>query len=319
MTSKPPIAELAFKTFVESAPVLCLAADTDFITHYVNPFYLEVHNISIAEACGKHIQEIIGEEGFSDNLPFYEQTLRGNIVEHNGSFTKLNGSIHHYKATYAPIYDDANNIVGFTGVVLDITSEVEVECANQKLMKLNADFEKAQQELTRQASLDPLTELYNRRYFSEISESIFNIAVRKRLQLSVVLLDIDNFKAVNDTYGHKVGDRVLVHLAQILKTNVRRSDVVCRYGGEEFIVLLPETGIADASHVAENLRVLISSSEVAISDEHSIQFSVSLGVAAAQFCDSHRPCQNIEQVISRADKALYKAKAQGKNCVVAQN
>lgn len=120
--------DTTFKTFVESAQVLCLAADTNFITFYVNPFCRTVHNITLEQAVGKHIKDIIGEEGFNDNLEHYNKTLEGNIVEYHGSFTKLDGSIHHYKATYAPIYRDGV-VAGITAVVLDITSEVEAENA----------------------------------------------------------------------------------------------------------------------------------------------------------------------------------------------
>lgn len=307
------IRDFAFKTFVESAPVLCLAADTDYITTYVNPFYKQIHNISQDEAVGKHIKDIIGDEGFYDNLPHYEKTLQGNIVEYRGSFNKLDGSIHHYKATYAPIYDASEQVVGITGVVLDITSEVEIEFTNQKLKKLNSEFQKAQQELTRLASTDPLTDLYNRRYFSEISESMFKLAARQESDLSVVLLDADNFKRINDTYGHKVGDNVLIKLAEQIRANVRKSDVVCRYGGEEFIVLLPETDLEGAVVVAENIRQHIEQAHVTVNQALDIEFRASLGVACAEFPQE----DHIEQVIYRADNALYRAKEQGKNQVVA--
>lgn len=167
-------------------------------------------------------------------------------MEYNGSFNKLNGQIHHYKATYAPIYDDNESITGFSAVVLDITSEVEIEFTNKELKKRNSEFEKAQHKLTRLASLDPLTDLYNRRYFTEISESFFKLSARKKSDLAIIILDADNFKRINDTYGHKAGDKVLIKLAETIREHVRKSDVICRYGGEEFIVLLPETGLEGA-------------------------------------------------------------------------
>ena len=304
----------AFKTFVETAPVLCLAADRQYITQYVNPYYRQIHQVTLAQAVGKHIKEIIGEEGFNDNLPYYEKTLRGEVVERRGSFNKLDGTIHHYHATYAPIYDEEGQVVGLTGLVRDMTASVEIEYANQKLMKLNKEFEQAQQELSRQASLDPLTELHNRRYFGHISERIFNIAVRHGRPLSVVLLDIDDFKMVNDTFGHKIGDQVLVDLASTLRNTVRRSDVVCRYGGEEFIVLLPDTTQADAAKLAEHLRVRIAKSGISL-QETELYYSVSLGVASMPFGEAQREPDCIEQVINWADKALYEAKAAGKNRV----
>lgn len=306
--------DAAFKTFVESAPVLCLAADKNFITTYVNPFYLQIHNISLHDAVGKHIKDIIGEEGFNDNLVHYEKTLAGNIVEYNGSFNKLDGSIHHYKATYAPIYQE-DEVVGITGVVLDITSEIEIEIANKKLLELNKEFEKAQDELTRLASTDPLTILYNRRYFTEISDSIYKLACRDKKPLTIILIDIDDFKKINDTFGHKMGDEVLKDIAQTLQTQVRRSDVVCRYGGEEFIILLPETDLSGARNVAQNILNKVNQSRIPVNKDVDIQFSASLGVACANM-----PAQtNLEKVIYRADKAMYKAKENGKNQAVEDN
>lgn len=122
---------VTFKTFVESAQVLCLAADTNFITTYINPFYRKVHNITIEQAVGKHIKEIIGEEGFNDNVAYYNRALAGEAVKYDGSFTKLDGAIHHYNATYAPIYREGV-VVGLTGVVLDVTSEIEFEKATKR-------------------------------------------------------------------------------------------------------------------------------------------------------------------------------------------
>ena len=305
------LTNLAFKTFVESAPVLCLAADKNFITSYVNPFYKQVHNITLEEAVGKHIKDIIGEEGFNDNLAHYNKTLEGHIVEYHGSFNKLDGSIHHYKATYAPIYN-GDEVVGITGVVLDITSEIEVEYKNKELERVNAEIEKARSDLTRLAAQDPLTSLYNRRYFTEISESLFRLAQRDKLPIAIVLMDVDDFKMINDTYGHKVGDNVLLSLADTLTREVRKSDVVCRFGGEEFIILLPETHLGGAELVAENLRSAIAATSVEVNKAVRIQFTVSIGVASNEMSDEH----HLEHIIGRADRALYAAKARGKNQVI---
>ncbi|MBE1299251.1 MAG: diguanylate cyclase [Alteromonadaceae bacterium] len=300
----------AFKAFVESAPVLCLAADRDFITTYVNPFYKKIHNITLDEAVGKHIKDIIGEEGFNDNLDYYRKTLAGNIVERHGSFHKLDGSIHHYHATYAPIWKE-DEVVGITGVVLDITSEIEIEFTNKQLTAINEEFEKAQSELTKLASTDPLTNLYNRRYFTEISESIYKLAVREKEPVSIVMIDIDNFKPINDTYGHKAGDLVLIKLSQILTDAVRKSDVVCRFGGEEFIILLPKTGKPYAKVVAENVRTNIEANTVEVNNDVAINFTASLGISTFMQPEP----EQLERLINEADEALYRAKELGKNQV----
>ena len=198
MPSSTELLDAAFKAFVESAPVLCLAADRDFITFYVNPFYREVHDITLEEAKGKHIKDIIGEEGFNDNLKHYNKTLEGNIVVYDGSFIKLDGKIHHYRATYAPIYVD-EEVVGITGVVIDTTSEVEI-------VRTNKELKNATIELERLSRVDGLTDVHNRRYLDEHLDKAWREHIRNSLPLSVMLIDIDHFKKYNDTYGHQSGD-----------------------------------------------------------------------------------------------------------------
>ncbi|WP_338291140.1 sensor domain-containing diguanylate cyclase [Planctobacterium marinum] len=295
--------DAAFKAFVESAPVLCLAADRDFITIYVNPFYEHVHNVTLEQAVGKHIKDIIGEEGFQDNLEYYNQALEGNIVVRDGSFNKLDGSIHHYKATYAPIYD-GKQVVGITGVVLDTTSEVE-------MVKTNKQLEKTKSELKTLVALDPLTNLYNRRYFSGISKTTFNTSKRNKSELSFVILDIDHFKQVNDTYGHDVGDQVLIKLSKLLSTSLRKSDVLCRYGGEEFLIMLPDTNVERACLISDKIRQRINELSIKPTEKQKFNFTVSFGVSSIN-CEQDN---SVESVICRADKALYKAKEGGRNRV----
>ena len=164
-----------------------------------------------------------------------------------------------------------------------------------------------QSELERLASTDPLTMLYNRRYFAGIAEKIQNISKREGTPLSLLMFDIDCFKRVNDTYGHAVGDAVITALSQTLRDNARESDVACRYGGEEFVVLLPDTAIEGARTVAEKIRGEIE----AIEQEGLPHFTVSIGVARV-----HPDEANLEAALKRADDALYTAKEGGRNQVV---
>jgi len=158
------------------------------------------------------------------------------------------------------------------------------------------------------ASKDPLTDLYNRRYFTKISENIFNLAKRNSSKFSILMLDIDNFKNINDTYGHKIGDDVIVALANILKQHSRSSDIVCRFGGEEFILLLPDTNKEGAFVIAQKIRRLVEELKII----KRISFTVSVGVSELDLEND----KNIEDVIKRADDALYAAKNSGKNRVV---
>lgn len=170
---------------------------------------------------------------------------------------------------------------------------------------------KLQKQLELLASTDPLTKLYNRRYFSDMSEHIFDLAKRNKTDLSLIMLDIDDFKAINDAYGHKVGDDVIVSIAKLLQTFSRKSDIACRFGGEEFILLLPETCLSGAAVIAEKIRTQIQNSAIKLNTSKDIKFTSSFGIAEVDAFND----KNIETVINRADDALYEAKESGKNKV----
>jgi diguanylate cyclase (GGDEF)-like protein/PAS domain S-box-containing protein len=158
---------------------------------------------------------------------------------------------------------------------------------------------------------DPLTNLINRRKFFEELEKEANRCRRYKHPLSLIMLDIDHFKKVNDTFGHQFGDKVLCHIAEILRTNTRRTDTVARYGGEEFIILLPETPLVGGGEVAERIRQATAKS-VICDNLNNIAVTVSLGVTNFSLED------NIDSFVKRADQALYKAKDAGRNAVCIQ-
>ena len=169
-----------------------------------------------------------------------------------------------------------------------------------------------EQELWRQARVDYLTGVSNRRHFMERAEQELHRCVRYGGQLSILMLDIDHFKLINDRYGHKVGDLVLKALTQVCAASLRDVDVVGRMGGEEFAVLLPETDRSVAVSAAERLRVAIDQTKVPLADGLPVKFSVSIGVAAMQSADD-----NLDVLLNRADAALYEAKGSGRNRVCA--
>lgn len=160
--------------------------------------------------------------------------------------------------------------------------------------------------------LDPLTELANRRSFSLRIEHEFQRHKRYGSGLSVVMLDIDHFKAVNDTYGHPAGDMILKQLAGIVKSFIRESDFAARYGGEEFIILLPEISEEQAGFFAERLRIIVQNQAFKINvPPYELKITVSLGV-----CSASSVIKNYRVLIKNADDALYKAKNAGGNIVI---
>lgn len=191
----------------------------------------------------------------------------------------------------APVYDDSGKIIGLLPTAVDITERKHLE-----------------EELQRQAHLDYLTGLPNRRNFMERGEVELSRTQRYDNSLSILMLDIDHFKNINDTYGHQSGDVVLKSVAMTFQKVLRSVDIIGRLGGEEFAVILPETGIERATEVAERLREIISADEVALPEGNKIRFTVSIGITA--LVDK---VSNINMLLNEADKALYKAKQSGRN------
>ncbi|NSW89583.1 MAG: diguanylate cyclase [Firmicutes bacterium] len=162
------------------------------------------------------------------------------------------------------------------------------------------------------ARIDDLTKLSNRRYFFELAEREFKLHKRyKNLQtLSMIMMDIDDFKKINDTYGHYLGDNVLRAVAEKCKKSLRETDIIGRYGGEEYTILLPHTGSEEAKSVAERLLSSIAECPI-IFDDNEISVTVSIGVAVMD--DS---INTMQELLQKADTALYAAKKKGKNCIV---
>jgi diguanylate cyclase (GGDEF)-like protein/PAS domain S-box-containing protein len=165
-------------------------------------------------------------------------------------------------------------------------------------------------ELKKKAYTDYLTEVNNRGYFMELGERELSRALRYQAPLAILMLDIDFFKKINDSHGHKLGDMVLKKLADICKNTLREIDIVGRIGGEEFAILLPETDQPKAAEVAERLRIAIADTKIPMKDGLPIQFTVSIGVACVLSDDD-----NMDVLLNRADQALYQAKKTGRNRV----
>ena len=171
--------------------------------------------------------------------------------------------------------------------------------------KLIENDEKMQEKIKRLSEEDYLTKLYNRRKIHEIIETEIKRSRRYKSAFAVLLLDIDNFKNINDTYGHNTGDKVLVQFSDIIRHTIRESDIASRWGGEEFLVICPETTTEGAMSLAEKIRYNIENG----SFEEAGNVTASVGVAGAQHGD------NVKSLIFRADQALYSSKKAGKNRV----
>jgi len=185
---------------------------------------------------------------------------------------------------------------------------------NVELQQEIEERKRAQSALERLATIDTLTGLANRRYFLETAERAFYQAQRYNRPLSVVMIDVDNFKHINDNFGHATGDQVLRAVARRMQSVLRRSDILGRYGGDEFVVLLPETGQEGARRMTERLRAAVA---MAASTENlpelDVPVSLSIGVASSV----HLGSVTLDNLLQYADKALYTSKQAGRDCVTA--
>lgn len=186
-----------------------------------------------------------------------------------------------------------------------INSQIEAKIAHR-----TKKLEKIQTMLIEQINIDPLTGLHNRRYIDDLSKKLFHIAKRTKKDLSVMMLDIDNFKNINDTYGHTVGDEVLKVIAKIIKKNIRESDLSARFGSDEIIFLLPYTPIKYALILANKILSEIQKTYIELNQAKKLMVTVSVGISEIKSDDDQ-----IENAIKRADDCLYQAKKFGKNMV----
>lgn len=185
----------------------------------------------------------------------------------------------------------------------------ELTRLNNQLLTMQRELEKKNHELERLAYFDALTGILNRHaILAKLAEWLVHVQ-RYGERLSVAMLDIDHFKQVNDTRGHRTGDRVLSEVARVLQRSIRQTDFVGRYGGEEFLIILPSTDVAGAAIMGERIRSAIEGTPMSDTSSGSFPLTVSIGVA------EHASADNEDLLVSRADAALYRAKELGRNRV----
>ncbi len=179
------------------------------------------------------------------------------------------------------------------------------------LAKVNKELvlQEIQKELKYLSTIDPMTKLYNRRYFDQSANILINLNKRNQCDVCIMMIDIDKFKDVNDIHGHAIGDSVIVSLADELKKVTRNSDLIFRWGGEEFLILLPHTKLEGANIIAEKIRNSAEQLIININNKKSINFTVSIGLTQ---CDAN---YDFNKSIIHSDEALYCAKNSGRNKV----
>lgn len=188
-------------------------------------------------------------------------------------------------------------------------NQIEIERDRVRLAEKNEELQSANEVLSQLSITDGLTKLHNHRYFQDHLTREIKRVSRTNAPLALILIDIDDFKQLNDTHGHAAGDEVLIALAGIMNETARESDLIARYGGEEFVILMPNTDLAGAVHLAEKIRMAVEATRLIIGNRlRPTVVTISLGVAVFK--------GNRREFFAEADRALYRAKAAGKNCVI---
>jgi len=256
---------------------------------YVNPAFSRHTGYTKEEVMGKTPRILKSEQ---HDETFYQRLwatiLDGEVFRDTIINKNKEGELYYEKKTISPLKDDKNNIVSFVSSGKDVTQECLIN-----------------QEIQRIATSDNLTGIYNRHKFEILFALESERSRRFLLPLSILLIDIDHFKSVNDTYGHDVGDKVLKHLVKVVQENIRKIDIFARWGGEEFLVLSPGTDLQNMQMLAEKLR---SAAESAVFPEVG-KVTISIGVSTFE------PEDTFTELFKRADQGLYHAKEHGRNQV----
>lgn len=204
-------------------------------------------------------------------------------------------------------------------IICEITEEAKKAqsagtLVHESLHTLTTEIETLRKDVDRlgqEALTDPLTKLANRRSLDHSLEHFAKESINSNTPMSILMADIDNFKKVNDSFGHNVGDKVIRFVATIIKRCVRGNDFIARFGGEEYAIILPDTSLENAQNVAENIRRTVSARQLTLGSADKVLGRITLSIGVSEYV----PDEALEDLIERADKAMYEAKSQGRNKV----
>lgn len=299
VTERRALEEMARKqhhlleTIVNNVDAYIYMKDNSHHFHYVNNKVAKLFGLSAEEIIGKQDTELMTSKYAKAVSRMDERVFQsGQAQAGEESFPDQQGEIHHYWSVKVPIdiAEGEKMLIGFSS---DIT-----------------ELHRLQAQLKHQSITDELTGLRNRRYLFETLSKELARAKRQGLVTSLLSMDVDLFKSINDQYGHPAGDKVLKRIAQIMQDNLRAEDTVARVGGEEFALLLPNTDLSHAQIFAERIRAAIANHPIMVENHTALQCTISIGIAS-----THQGICDVDILYSEADKKLYDAKLSGRNCV----
>ncbi|MCW8907053.1 MAG: diguanylate cyclase [Sedimenticola sp.] len=279
---------------VTHSPVLTVITDPEGVIEYVSPIVEKITGYRQSEVIG-HTPSLF-KSGRTDEKVYQE--LWGAIKNKQAWSGELenrrkNGEYYWESISIAPVLDENGKLTAFVGISMDISQ--------RKLME---------QQLQELACSDPLTGIFNRRHFLQELDQQLDHSRRYGMPLSLMIIDIDNFKQLNDSGGHALGDEAILQFVTVCDKTIRTVDIFGRMGGDEFAIAMPETAVEEAAVLAERLRSLVMALKIS-HDGSDARMTVSIGLSS--FIAREDRDSTIERFLKRADKALYKAKRQGRN------
>ncbi len=298
-----------FSLVIEQSQVSVIITDVSGAIEYVNPKFCQVTGYTPQDVYGKNPRILQANGKLPEEYKELWETILGGY-EWRGEFQnkKKDGEPFWEATIISPIKNERNEITHFAAVKEDITGR---KLADEKLRLHLAKIEQLQDELREQAIRDALTGLHNRRYMEEAVLREFSRASREEYPLSIIMIDMDKLKYLNDTHGHHIGDLALQTLADCLRSLTRIEDIVCRLGGDEFIIVMNRTEGADAFRRVETWRQYLIDHPILADGITTFPVQLSAGIACFPMHG-----KNADEVIRNADAALYQAKDGGRNRAV---
>lgn len=287
--------------------------DGDFITERTNPALVKLFQLTPEQASGASLKAFLPAEAFQKIAQRYNDCLQNNAAVHYEESHVLDdsGGVRYWETMLLPIIDEQTGEQRVFGISREFTRlkriEEQLKLANERLEeKVKArtkELEEALQKMEKISIYDKLTKLYNRHKLDDELTNEINFAKRYGNCFGLILMDVDNFKTINDSLGHVIGDKVLVEFADVLKQSIRQTDIAGRWGGDEFLIIVPKASRETILHLVNTLQKNIK--------QHKFEkvglLTLSIGGAV------YKESDDVDSIIQRADRALYKSKNKGKD------
>lgn len=318
--NKIRINEQKLNTILDNVAAYIYIKDTQLRFTYVNKMTIDLFQLPEKEILGRSVNDLLGADAGKEFLQLDNKLLDSKqVVKGVERLFSPEGELF-YWTVKAPLYDENDQIIGLIGMSTDISEQKKLE---QQLEKTNNELKFKIDEITQlqatlweQATQDPLTQLFNRRYFNEVAQKEVSKFRRNNKSMAMLLLDADYFKKINDHFGHDVGDKVLIKFAEIMLDQCRRSDIVCRFGGEEFVILIPNISTNAALERANKIRLTYENEITNLLNGHSATLSIGIAMWDDNLDEEFR---SLEGLTKAADQAMYQAKHNGRNQVIIYN